>query len=59
MDETDSELLHKISEAYWLAFGRLIADHLKLAPEDLWDDLMMRLQEKSSVYSSCCDKWLK
>jgi hypothetical protein len=57
-EEADGELLHRVSQEYWQKFGQLIADHLKQVPEHLREDLKMQLQEKSSVYGSCYDKYM-
>lgn len=59
MTEREGELLHRVTEAYWVAFSKLVARHLDRVPPHLQGDLLMRLQEHSSVYGSAYAQYLK
>jgi hypothetical protein len=59
MTEDEGELCHRLGNEYWRKFGQLIAEHLKQVPEHLREELKMQLQEKSSVYGSCYDEYMK
>ena len=52
MTEDDYDLMHEISDQYWIDLSKLIGRTLSKAPARLHDELLMRLQEKSSVYGS-------
>lgn len=59
MTEAQGILLNEITNSYWREFSKVIAQHLLLAPPELRDDLMMRLQDHSSCYGSNYDKHLQ
>jgi hypothetical protein len=52
------DLLFELKNEYWIEFSKLIAQTLKKAPAHLHDELLMMLQESSSVYGSGYDKYL-
>lgn len=52
MSEEEEELVFETYDQYWLDFSKLVRDTLKKVPEHLRGDLMVHLQEKSSVYGA-------
>lgn len=53
------ERLHKLEEAYWRDFSKLVARYVSKTPADLHRELLMRLQDRSSVYGSNYRSYLK
>lgn len=57
--EEEEDLIHEVQDNYWVDFSKLVGSTLSKVPEHLRDDLLMRLQEKSSVYGSAYDKYIR
>jgi hypothetical protein len=54
----DFDLLSDIKNEYWIKFSKLIAETLKKVPISLHDELLIMLQDASSVYGSNYEKYL-
>lgn len=50
--------LHDHVDAFWLEFSELVARFINLAPAEVADELLMRMQEHASVYGSRYDDHL-
>ena len=59
MDEDEHILLTKIKDHYWIGLSKLVAACLNKAPEHLHGELLMMLQDSSSVYGSSYEDYLK
>lgn len=57
-EDDDADLIHEISDQYWIDLSKLIGRTLSKAPPRLHHELLERLQEKSSVYGSDYDSYL-
>lgn len=58
MTESESELLWQVGNEYYTDFGKLIAKTLRKVPANLQEELKGRLQDSSSVYGSCYEKFM-
>lgn len=56
--EDKYELLQIAKDEYYIEFSKLIASTLKKVPKEWQDDLLVRLQETSSVYGSRYARYL-
>ena len=59
MKARDADLLFEVTEKYWLDFSKLVGETLSKVAPDLRDELLMRIQEKSSCYGSCYMRFVK
>ncbi|MDQ3774842.1 MAG: hypothetical protein M3461_11005 [Pseudomonadota bacterium] len=59
MTNEEGELLNNIANEYWEEFGQLVARHLLRAPQHLRDELLMTLQERSSVYGCAYERHME
>ena len=59
MKARDADLLFEVTEKYWLDFSKLVGETLSKVAPDLRDELLMRIQEKSSYYGSCYMRFVK
>ena len=58
MTEDEGILCHRASNEYWEKLSKLIGETLSQVPENVRDDLMMQLQDRSSVYGSDYKKYI-
>jgi hypothetical protein len=59
MTTDEVELLNDIANGYWEEFGQLVARHLMRAPQHLREELLMTLQERSSVYGCAYERHME
>jgi len=57
---TEDEHIHlvEVGNEYWNEFSQLIAAKLQKVPPHLRDEFLAMMQDKSSVYGSCYDKYM-
>lgn len=58
LTEEEDDLLYEIKNQYWHDFSKLVGETLNKVPEKLQDELLMMLQDCSSVYGSEYEKHL-
>lgn len=59
LTEEQDLMLHNICEEYWKEFSQLVAKHLTKAPLEFQRELLIRLEDKSSVHGSDFERYLK
>ena len=56
LSEEEADLLHETLEEFWIDFGKLVAEKLNKLPKDLEFFMLMRMQERASVYGTAYSK---
>lgn len=59
MTDEEHEGLANLADHFWLAYSRLIGETVAQAPTHLHDVLLAMLQDKSSVYGSVYERYMK
>jgi hypothetical protein len=56
LSEEEADLMHETLEEFWIDFGKLVAEKLNKLPKDLEFFMLMRMQERASVYGTAYPK---
>lgn len=59
MSEEEHEKLVEVGNSFWEKFSQLCAEHIEQMPVDLMDVTTCYLGEKTSIYGSNYEKYLK
>ena len=59
MTEEEHIQLVEVGNKFWHAFSKLCAEHIDMMPKHMRDETTMYLGDKTSIYGSQYEKYLK